>query len=219
MISVQRTIGKSVTISGHGLHTGVKVDVVIHPAPENHGVVFRRIDLEGEPTVKAHVDYVVDTSRSTTIEHNKARVGTIEHALSALAGLEICNVLIDINAPEMPILDGSARQYVDAIKAVGVVNQKAEKEISSNLQNLRDSGKDFDDNELMAVAKEFGNEKFFLPFDKAYDILTMRKAGKESAKSAEKRKASSLTGQGKSGDSLSTENVFGSIKRGSWRDR
>lgn len=155
MISVQRTIGKSVTLSGHGLHTGVKVDVVIHPAPENHGVIFRRNDLEGEPTVKAHVDYVVDTSRSTTIEHNKARVGTIEHALSALAGLEICNVLIDINGPEMPILDGSARQYVEALKAVGLVNQKAEKEIFEIKQPIIYTDEE-NDIEIMALpADEF----------------------------------------------------------------
>jgi UDP-3-O-[3-hydroxymyristoyl] N-acetylglucosamine deacetylase/3-hydroxyacyl-[acyl-carrier-protein] dehydratase len=129
MISVQRTIGKSVTLSGSGLHTGVKVDVVINPAPENHGIVFKRTDIKGQPCVKAHVDNVVDTSRSTSIQHKEAKIGTVEHALSALAGLEISNALIEVNGPEMPIFDGSARQYVDALRTVGMVNQNSEKEI------------------------------------------------------------------------------------------
>lgn len=129
MISFQRTIGKPVTLSGTGLHTGLNADVVFQPAPPNHGIVFKRMDLPGQPTVKALVDNVSDTSRSTSIEKKGVRVGTIEHALSALAGLEISNLIIEINSPEMPILDGSARPYIDALRTAGLVDQEAEKEI------------------------------------------------------------------------------------------
>ena len=129
MISFQRTIGKPVTLSGTGLHTGIKTDVVFHPAPENHGIVFKRVDLDEQPTVKAHVDNVIDTSRSTSIGRDNVRIGTVEHALSALVGLEICNVLIEINGPEMPILEGSAKPFVDILKTAGLVDQKHEKDV------------------------------------------------------------------------------------------
>lgn len=129
MISFQRTIGKTVTLSGTGLHTGINTDVAFIPAPDGHGIVFKRIDLEDQPTVKAHVDNVVDTSRSTSIGKNKVRIGTVEHVLSALVGLEISNVLIEISGPEMPILDGSAEPFVDILRSAGLVDQKGEKDI------------------------------------------------------------------------------------------
>lgn len=154
MISFQRTIDKPVTLSGTGLHTGVEVDVVLKPAPENHGIVFKRIDLEGQPTVKAHVDHVSDTSRSTSIEKNGVRVGTIEHALSAFVGLEISNLLIEINSAEMPILDGSARPFVNAIRAVGLVNQDSDKEIFTIKQPI------------IYTDEEHGIEIMALPADK-----------------------------------------------------
>lgn len=129
MISFQRTIGKTVTLSGTGLHTGISTVVGFLPAPEDHGIVFKRTDLDEQPTIKALVDNVIDTSRSTTIGKNNVRVGTVEHVLSALSGLEISNVLIEIDGPEMPILDGSARPFVDLLRTAGVVDQKAEKDI------------------------------------------------------------------------------------------
>lgn len=128
MISFQRTIAKPVTLSGTGLHTGIETEVVFRPAPVNFGIVFKRVDLEGYPTIKAHVDNVSDTSRSTSLGKNGVSVGTIEHCLSALVGLEICNLLIEINGPELPILDGSARPYVDALRTGGLENQELEKE-------------------------------------------------------------------------------------------
>ncbi len=129
MISFQRTIGKPVALTGTGLHTGIKTDVVFHPAPVDHGIVFKRIDLDGQPSIKALVDNVSDTSRSTSLKNNEAQIGTVEHALSAVAGLEICNLLIEINGPEIPILDGSARPFVDAFRTAGLVNQEVEKEV------------------------------------------------------------------------------------------
>lgn len=99
-----------------------------NPAPANHGIVFRRIDLEGAPSVPALADYVVDTSRGTTIAKGDAKVSTIEHIMSALWTLGVDNALIDINAPETPIMDGSAREYAAKINEVGIVEQEAERE-------------------------------------------------------------------------------------------
>ena len=124
----QKTIAKAISFSGAGLHTGLMVNTSINPGKENSGIIFQRTDLEGEPIVKALVDHVVDTSRSTVLEYNKVRVGTIEHSLAALTGMDIDNALIKLDAPEMPILDGSAVKYVEAIKRVGIIEQSAEKE-------------------------------------------------------------------------------------------
>ena len=123
----QNTLGAPITFSGKGLHTGKQVTMTVSPAPENHGIVFRRIDLEGAPSVPALCDYVVDTARGTTIAHGEARVSTIEHIMSALWTLGVDNATIDINAPETPIMDGSAREYAERINEVGTVEQEAER--------------------------------------------------------------------------------------------
>ena len=128
MEKLQTTIKESVTISGVGLHTGIKANLTFDPAPEGHGYVFQRVDLEGQPTIKADVDYVVDTSRGTTLEHNNARVSTVEHVLAALAGLEIDNVLIKLDAQETPIIDGSSKPFVDLLLKAGIVEQKRERQ-------------------------------------------------------------------------------------------
>ena len=123
----QNTIGAPITFSGKGLHTGKQVTMTVSPAPENHGIVFRRIDIEGAPSVPALCEYVIDTSRGTTIGQGEARVSTIEHIMSALWTLGLDNALIDINAPETPIMDGSAREYAEEILRVGVVEQAADR--------------------------------------------------------------------------------------------
>ncbi len=127
MADKQRTISKPVSLSGRGLHTGVESTITFNPAPENHGYKFQRVDLPNKPIVRALADNVVDTSRSTVLEENGARVGTIEHILSALYGLEIDNCLIEINAPETPILDGSARLIVNALHTAGITEQEADR--------------------------------------------------------------------------------------------
>ena len=121
----QNTLGAPITFSGKGLHTGALVTMTVSPAPENHGIVFRRIDIIGAPSVPALCEYVTDTARGTTIECGEARVSTIEHIMSALWTLGVDNALIDINAPETPIMDGSAREYAAEILRVGVVEQSA----------------------------------------------------------------------------------------------
>lgn len=127
MKDLQKTLSKSIKINGTGLHTGHEVEINILPAPENHGYKFQRVDIEGKPIINALVDNVVDTSRGTTIEENGARVYTVEHILAALYGLEIDNALIEINGPELPILDGSSKIYVDSILEAGIVEQTAER--------------------------------------------------------------------------------------------
>jgi UDP-3-O-[3-hydroxymyristoyl] N-acetylglucosamine deacetylase / 3-hydroxyacyl-[acyl-carrier-protein] dehydratase len=124
----QKTLSKSVTISGAGLHTGKEVLITLNPAPENHGFKFRRVDLPDQPVIDADADLVVDTSRGTSIENKGARVSTIEHVLAALTGMDLDNVLIDLNCAETPILDGSSRYYVEAIERVGISEQNADRE-------------------------------------------------------------------------------------------
>ncbi|MBQ5915360.1 MAG: UDP-3-O-acyl-N-acetylglucosamine deacetylase, partial [Alistipes sp.] len=127
MQTKQHTLASQISFSGKGLHTGVVVEMTVNPAPENSGIVFRRIDLEGAPTVPALCEYVTDTSRGTTIENGAAKVSTIEHIISALWSMGVDNALIDITGPETPIMDGSAREYVAAISEVGIVQQKADR--------------------------------------------------------------------------------------------
>jgi UDP-3-O-[3-hydroxymyristoyl] N-acetylglucosamine deacetylase/3-hydroxyacyl-[acyl-carrier-protein] dehydratase len=124
----QTTIKNSITVSGVGLHTGAVVNLTFSPAPVNHWYKFQRTDLEGQPIIEADCELVVDTSRGTTLEKNGARVNTVEHALAALVGLELDNVLLEIDGPEMPIMDGSSKPFVDALLSVGIVEQDAERE-------------------------------------------------------------------------------------------
>ncbi len=121
----QQTIQKAVTISGVGLHTGVQTTMTFVPAKPNHGIKFQRIDLPGSPIIDADCDRVVDVSRGTTIEQSGARVSTIEHTLAALVGLEIDNILIQLDGPEAPIMDGSSIEFVNALKEAGAEEQNA----------------------------------------------------------------------------------------------
>ena len=123
MTRLQHTIAGDATVTGKGLHTGKHVTVTFHPAPANHGIIFRRVDLPGQPLVHPSVANVFDTSRGTSVMENNAAVRTIEHLMAALAGLRINNVLIDIDAEETPILDGSSRLYVEALQATGLKEQ------------------------------------------------------------------------------------------------
>ncbi|TAG24852.1 MAG: bifunctional UDP-3-O-[3-hydroxymyristoyl] N-acetylglucosamine deacetylase/3-hydroxyacyl-ACP dehydratase [Cytophagia bacterium] len=121
----QQTIEKSVSVSGIGLHTGVEATMTFLPAPINHGYKFQRIDLPERPIIDADVDNVVDVSRGTTIEQSGARVYTVEHTLAALVGLQIDNVLIQLDGPEPPIMDGSSIKFVEALQSASIVEQNA----------------------------------------------------------------------------------------------
>ena len=123
----QKTISTNLSFTGFGLHTGKEVDLVIEPAEANQGIQFSRVDLDGHPIVPASVEHVTDTKRSTTIEKNGVKVVTVEHLLSALYALGIDNALIKINSEELPILDGSAAPYVEALKQIDFIEQSATK--------------------------------------------------------------------------------------------
>jgi len=124
----QKTLANSFKIEGKGLHTGVNVTMNFLPAAEGHGFKFKRVDLPEQPVIDADVDLVVDTSRGTLLEKNGARIGTIEHALAALVGMDLDNVMIEVDNEEAPIIDGSSRYFVEAIEKAGVVEQEADRE-------------------------------------------------------------------------------------------
>ena len=124
----QTTLTNPFSIKGKGLHTGLEIEATFCPAPENHGYKIQRIDLEGEPIIDALAEFVTSTIRGTVISRGDVSVSTIEHALAALYAAGIDNCLIQLNAPEMPILDGSASEYCQKIAEVGITEQKAEKD-------------------------------------------------------------------------------------------
>lgn len=136
MNAKQRTIKREISISGIGLHTGKSVTLTIKPASENHWFKFRRVDLEDQPVVAVDADNVTDTSRGTTISENGASVSTIEHLMAALVGLEIDNVIIDIDGPEVPILDGSSAVFVDKLLEAGFAEQDADRDFYEIKENI-----------------------------------------------------------------------------------
>ena len=135
-MSKQKTLKAPFSVIGIGLHTGEKATLTVHPAADNHGFKFQRVDVEGEPIINADADLVVDTSRSTTIEKNGVRINTTEHILAALSGMEIDNALIQLDGPEVPIMDGSAFAFVEAINQVGIVEQETEKDYFVVTENI-----------------------------------------------------------------------------------
>lgn len=124
----QRTIAKEVSLKGVGLHTGKEVTLTFKPAEVNNGYSFRRIDLEGNPIVKADINYVVNTQRGTCLEKNGVTIQTCEHVLASLVGLEIDNVIIELNASEPPIMDGSSKYFIEALETVGCSEQDSFRE-------------------------------------------------------------------------------------------
>ena len=117
----QKTIQKEISLSGVGLHTGVTVNMTFKPAPANHGFAFVRMDLEGTPTVEAKAEYVVNTQRGTNLDKNGVQIQTSEHVLAAAVGLDIENLLIEIDASEPPIMDGSSKFFVAALEEAGII--------------------------------------------------------------------------------------------------
>ncbi len=128
MLELQRTISKPVSIAGIGLHTGTKCSITFKPAPENYGVRFIRVDLDGKPEIPANADNVVDISRGTTLGIGEAKVHTVEHVLAAIVGLQIDNIIIEMDGIEPPIGDGSSTPYVEALKEAEFVQQAEPKD-------------------------------------------------------------------------------------------
>ena len=125
----QKTLNGSFSLFGKGLHTGLSLTVTFNPAPENFGYKIQRIDLPGEPIIDAIAENVTETTRGTVLTKGEARVSTVEHAMAALFALGIDNCLMQVNGPEFPILDGSAKYYVENIERIGVKEQNAEKDV------------------------------------------------------------------------------------------
>jgi len=132
----QHTLATTVNISGTGLHTGINVDMTLKPANPGFGFQFQRVDLPGMPIIKADCDLVTDTSRGTTLESGDAKISTVEHILAALVGLGVDNCLIEVNGPEIPIIDGSSEPFVKMIEPMGVVEQDAAKAWYSIDENI-----------------------------------------------------------------------------------
>ncbi len=126
MSKKQKTIKTEISLSGVGLHTGNTVSMTFKPAPINHGFAFSRVDLEGKPIIEAKADYVVTTQRGTNLEKNGVKIQTSEHVLAAAVGLDIDNLLIEIDASEPPIMDGSSKYFVEALEKAGIEEQDAE---------------------------------------------------------------------------------------------
>jgi UDP-3-O-[3-hydroxymyristoyl] N-acetylglucosamine deacetylase/3-hydroxyacyl-[acyl-carrier-protein] dehydratase len=160
MSNKQKTIKKEVTLSGVGLHTGNKVTLTFKPAPINHGYIFVRKDLEGEPIIEASAEYVLNTQRGTNLEKMGVFVNTSEHVLAAVVALDIDNIIIEINAPEPPIMDGSSKHFVEALEKAGLQEQEAEREeyIVKEIISYRD--------------EETGSEIILMPCDN-YQITAM----------------------------------------------
>ena len=121
----QRTLKQSFSLSGKGLHTGLDALITFNPAPENHGYKIRRTDVDGKPVIDALAENVVNTQRGTVLAGKGVKVGTVEHAMAALYACGIDNCLIDVDAPEFPILDGSSILYVSKIIETGFKEQNA----------------------------------------------------------------------------------------------
>ena len=125
----QRTIKKASSCTGVGLHTGVESTITFKPAPENYGIRFKRTDIKGSTAIKADIDHVVDISRGTTIKQNGIRIHTVEHTLAAVSGLRIDNILIELTSKETPVMDGSAKDFVEALQSSGRVIQEANRRV------------------------------------------------------------------------------------------
>lgn len=156
----QKTIGKEVSLQGIGLHTGNKVSLTFKPAAVNTGFTFVRTDLEGQPAIEALACYVSDTQRGTNIEKNGVVINTSEHVLAAIVGLDIDNIIIEIDAPEPPIMDGSSKYFVEVLEEAGIAEQEAAREVYKVKEII--SYKD----------EETGSEIMVMPSDK-YEITTM----------------------------------------------
>ena len=159
-MSKQTTITKPISLNGVGIHTGKEVTLTFKPAPANHGYAFCRVDLEGKPIIEADANLVVNTQRGTNLQKNGVNIQTSEHVLAALVGLEIDNVLIELDASEPPIMDGSSKFFVDALLQAGITEQDDERYEYVVHENIS------------FVDEETGSEITVIPAE-SYQVTTM----------------------------------------------
>ncbi|TCD27662.1 bifunctional UDP-3-O-[3-hydroxymyristoyl] N-acetylglucosamine deacetylase/3-hydroxyacyl-ACP dehydratase [Pedobacter psychrodurus] len=170
----QKTIKQEISASGVGLHTGANVTLTFCPAPENHGFKFQRIDLDGHPIIEADADNVTDTSRGTTLTQNGASVSTVEHVMASLIGMDLDNVLIKLDGPETPIMDGSSIQFVDLLEEVGTVEQNADREYFTIPHNITYTE---EDRKVEIVAMPLDDYRFTCMIDYNSPVLGSQHAG------------------------------------------
>ena len=176
MIIKQRTLQHPVTINGIGLHTGKLATITIHPAPDNHWFKFKRIDVENQPIIPVDADFVTDTARGTTISNEGASVSTIEHLIAALVGMNYDNALIEIDGPEVPIMDGSSAAFIQLLETAGNVEQEAERqyfELKNDI-TFEDPAKGV---EMLAVPTRGGEYRLTVMVDYNSAILGTQHAG------------------------------------------
>ncbi|WP_431157721.1 bifunctional UDP-3-O-[3-hydroxymyristoyl] N-acetylglucosamine deacetylase/3-hydroxyacyl-ACP dehydratase [Winogradskyella poriferorum] len=156
----QKTIKNEVTLNGVGLHTGTDVTLVFKPGLENSGFIFERIDLEGCPKIEADANYVTNTQRGTCLEKNGVTIQTCEHVLAALVGLDIDNAIIELNASEPPIMDGSSKFFIEALEKAGIVEQNAFRE-------------EYEVTQVVSYSDEESGSEILLMPSKTYQVTTM----------------------------------------------
>ena len=170
----QKTIKSEVSVKGVGLHTGANVTMTFCPAPENHGFKFQRIDLPGAPVIDADCDNVTDTARGTTISQNGASVSTVEHVMASLVGMDLDNVLVKLDGPETPIMDGSSILFVEALEEAGLVAQNAVREYYSIPHNITYTEPD---RKVEIVALPLDDYRFTCMIDYNSPVLGSQHAG------------------------------------------
>jgi len=164
----QQTLKGSFSLSGKGLHTGLQLTVTFNPAPENTGYKIKRIDLEGQPVIDAISDNVTETTRGTVLCKGNVKVSTVEHGMAALYASGIDNCLIEVNGPEFPILDGSARYFTENIEKTGIIDQNAEKQFIEIKEKL-----EFRDDEHGASIVIYPDDKLSITTLISYDSVIL----------------------------------------------
>lgn len=186
----QKTIKGEVSVKGVGLHTGANVTLTFCPAPENHGFKFQRTDVEGQPIIDADCDNVTDTARGTTLSQNGASISTVEHVMASLVGMDLDNVLIKVNGPETPIMDGSAIQFIEVLESVGVAQQEVDREYFQIPHNITYTESD---RKVEIVAMPLDDYRFTCMIDYNSPVLGSQHAGISSIAEFKKEIASCRT--------------------------
>lgn len=186
----QKTIKNEISVKGVGLHTGANVTLTFCPAPDNHGFKFQRIDLPGQPIIDADCDNVTDTARGTTITQNGASVSTVEHVMASLVGMDLDNVLLKLDGPETPIMDGSSILFIEALEEVGVVSQETDREYFTIPHNITYTEAD---RKVEIVAMPLDDYRFTCMIDYNSPVLGSQHAGISSIAEFKKEIASCRT--------------------------
>lgn len=186
----QKTIKGEVSVKGVGLHTGANVTLTFCPAPDNHGFKFQRIDLPGEPIIDADCDNVTDTARGTTISQDGASVSTVEHVMASLVGMDLDNVLLKLDGPETPIMDGSSILFIEALESVGVIAQETDREYFTIPHNITYTEVD---RKVEIVAMPLDDYRFTCMIDYNSPVLGSQHAGISSIAEFKKEIASCRT--------------------------